>query len=158
TTLCQSLGATRGALLLRANRQFVVDATYRMAVPTQAIPPSVVTAQELTPLDGVSVLGEMALLAPLRLMEQQEGAIVLGPKESGGHYSAEDEDLILDVADRMEQLLAQFKLREERTRQLNEQVAQYRESERELQSQIAQPIAPSETAIAVAGFGEKEFV
>ncbi len=155
TTLCQSIGAARGALLLRQNDQFVVDATYRMSAPALLIPPTVVSAQELTPLQDKTMLGDMALLAPLYLMAQQEGAIVLGPKANGGTYSAAAEDLIVEVADRMESVIAQFKLREERTRQLNEQLARYRESERELQ----QPIEPvKENVIALPGYSEKEFV
>ncbi|MBI5880455.1 MAG: hypothetical protein HZB53_22620 [Chloroflexi bacterium] len=154
--LCQSLGVTRGVLLLREGDAYRIESAYRFASPPATVPPSVVAASEITPLKGETVLGAMVLLAPLRLMDQQEGALALGAKASGANYSAADEEIVLDAADQLNYLLAQSRLHEERTRQLNTQLTEYREAERALQAEVTQTAATA--ALGVPGYSEAEFV
>ncbi len=156
-TLCQSLDVTRGALLVRDGDPYRIEGAYRFGAPAQTVPPSAVAATELTTLSGPTVLGEMALLAPLQLMNRQEGALLLGPKASGANYSAEDEGTVLDAADQLAYILAQSHLQAERAKQLNAELSAYRASERALQAEVTATSAAA-GPISVAGFDEAGFV
>jgi hypothetical protein len=162
TTLCQNLEASRGALCLPHGDKFVMEVSYRMTTP-----PPVIMAEELQTSSGSLGLArqlQATVLHVLHVMEQPVGVLVLGPKESGGPYGLDDEDLIAEVADRMEKLLALISLRAERTHQLNAQVAAYREAERAAQTAIVQEVEAAqvettkESELSVAGFTEKDFV
>lgn len=155
--LCQSLGVTHGALLLCKDERYTVESGYRLTVPTEPIPPAAFQAVELTALSGPTPLGPMAWLAPLQLMDRQEGAVLLGAKTTGANYSEDDEDLILETLDRMENLLAQIRLSEERARSLTTRLAEYHEAERAVAATTARA-SDAEAPLAVGGVREKEFI
>ena len=159
TTLCQNIELSHGALLLKQGEGYVADATYRLSPLTQPLALNLMDeASQLT----AEVWPSLAL-HPLRVMGQPAAALALGAKENGGPYSSADEDLIADVADRMEQVLTLMSLHAERTRQLNAQVVAYRESERAVQATLIQQVEAAQTetsqsAILIPGYSEKEFV
>ena len=82
--LCQSLGVSRAAVLLRAEDGYIIDSVVGSISSAQPLPAALFDALELTRLSHPTPLGEMALLGPLRLMDRQEGALLLGLREPGG--------------------------------------------------------------------------
>jgi len=101
-SLCTSVQATFGLLLLCEDDGLHLAAAYRWHHPDFSLPPTDVRADDvlhLTPGHFPPPLSEAALLIPLYSDTSQLGALVLGRPENGTGYSQADVELLLYPSD-----------------------------------------------------------
>jgi hypothetical protein len=152
----------QGFFALRRQDAFVCEATEGPIPLGEAFPLPALSALETVALprpDEASPEG-MALLVPLYYDDDQVGALVLGPKETGVPYTDDDLLLLDDVADQLAMVIRDFQHQEESAEKINRMVSDFRQRERALQRQVQQVLAEREQdeRPVLDGVGEKEFI
>jgi hypothetical protein len=161
SALCRTYYINSGFIALREGDAFLCQAS-EMTVPVgEALPPSVLTAPEITdlPRPGVDTPEGMALLVPLYDGNDQIGALLLGTKESGRPYGEGDWILFEDLADQLVMVVQSTRLQEENVQAITEMVSQFREREYVLQRQTQQILAGGEEEAQLTGedIGDGQF-
>jgi GAF domain-containing protein len=109
-TICQSVNATYGILLLIKDQETSLLAGYQLngsAAPLSAAAIAVDDATHLNPRHFPPPFEEAALLVPLYTINEQIGAILLGRPRNGLHYAEADLEELLHPADRIALALQQ---------------------------------------------------
>jgi GAF domain-containing protein len=144
--LCSTLHIGQGLIALREVDAFECQATERAQCLGQTYPLAALEAPETVELprpDARDPEG-MSLLVPIYLDDDQIGALLLGPKETGVPYSEEDLMLLDEAADQLGALILAAQGQEENARVISEMVADFREREHDLQRQMQQVLAERE--------------
>ncbi len=101
-SLCASVRATFGLLVLFENNGLRLAATYRWGQAKLPLVPADLAADDVLPLEPGHFpppLTEVALLIPLYADTRQLGALILGQPENGTSYSQTDLELLLYPSD-----------------------------------------------------------
>ncbi len=140
SSLCRTVGASRGLIALRDGEAFECQATDRARCLGLTFPASAVEAPEPVELPRPDVENPegMKLLVPLHGGDDQIGVFLLGPKETGMPYSEEDLILLEDVADQLATLILTARRQEENAVRISEMVSNFRDREHALQRQMQQ--------------------
>jgi hypothetical protein len=161
SSLCGTLGASRGVIALREGEAFECQATERAQCLGQKFPPTAVEAPETVelPRPDVETPEGMTLLVPIHARDDQIGALLLGPKETGMPYTEEDLILLEDVADQLGTLILASQRQEENAGLISQMVGDFRDRERALQRQMQQMMAEQqeETGPVLEGFNDADF-
>ncbi len=146
SSLCPTLHIKRGFIALRRAHRFECQATERAQCLGQTYPPEALEASETVglPRPGVRNPEGMSLLVPLYAGDDQIGALLLGPKETGTSYTEEDLMLLEDMADQLSALIVDAQEQEENAQRISQMVAEFREREHALQRQMRQLLAERE--------------
>jgi hypothetical protein len=141
--LCSTLQIRRGLIALREGDAYECQATERAQCLGQTWPLAALEASEVAelPRSGARNPEGMSLLVPIYYDDDQVGAMLLGPKESGVPYREEDLLLMEEVADQLGVLILTAQGQEENARVISEMVAEFREREHDLQRQMQQMLA-----------------
>jgi GAF domain-containing protein len=159
--LCHALRVGKGFIALREAEVFRCQATEEAQCLGQTYPQDDLEASETVELpraDGRNPEG-MSLLVPLYAGDDQIGALLLGPKETGTSYTEEDLMLLDDVADQLSALILDAQEQEENAQLISQMVAEFREREHSLQRQMQQMLAEHEEEArpVLEGFDEVDF-
>jgi hypothetical protein len=160
STLCPTLHIKRGFVVLREADRFECQATERAQCLGQAYPLEALEASETVelPRPGIRNPEGMSLLVPIYAGDDQIGALLLGPKETGTHYTEEDLMLLEDVADQLSTLILDAREQEENAQRISQMVADFREREHALQRQMQHLLAEREEARPILeGIDEADF-
>jgi hypothetical protein len=161
SSLCSTLGASRGVIALRVGEAFECQATESAQCLGQTFPPTAVEAPETVGLPRPDVVNpeRMALLVPIHAGDDQIGALLLGPKETRMPYTEEDLILLEDVADQLSTLILAAQRQEENAVLISEMVGNFRDREHALQRQMQQMMAEQqeETGPVLEGFDDMSF-
>jgi len=157
-SLCRALRIRKGFIALRTEEGFEVKVAHRIGLEKRNFSLSALSATEMTHLSRPD-LQDMALLVPLFAAGVQLGALVLGAKESEQPYGEEDLDLIDDLADQMAHIIHTSQLQAKSAEAMNQLVADFRIRERTLQQQMQRILGEREVATGpvLEGINEKEF-
>jgi hypothetical protein len=161
SSLCGTLGASRGVIALREEEAFECQATERAQCLGQTFPPTALEAPETVELPRPDVENpeRMALLVPIYAGDDQIGALLLGPKEIRIPYTEEDFLLLEDVADQLGTLILAAQRQEENASLISEMVGDFRDREHALQRQMQQMMAEQQeqTRPVLEGLDDKSF-
>jgi hypothetical protein len=162
SALCRTLKIQNGFIALRKDETFACEVTEKAAERGRTFAAKAFLSDEIATLprpDGDSPEG-MALLVPIHDGDEQIGALVLGPRETGASYGEEDLLLLEDLADELADVIQASQLQEKNVGILTEMVAEFRERERALQRRVQEMLAEREEEArpVLAGIDEKEFV
>jgi GTP-sensing pleiotropic transcriptional regulator CodY len=146
SSLCFALHIKRGFVALREADRYECQATERAQSLGQAYSLQALEASEAVELPRPDVRDPegMSLLVPIFAADDQIGALLLGPKEAGAHYTEEDLMLLEDVADQLSTLILNAQEQEENARLISQMVADFREREHALQRQMQHLLAERE--------------
>jgi hypothetical protein len=114
-SLCRTLGIQKGFVALQEGDAFVCKVTEKADVVGTAFPTPVLTTMEVAdlPRPGMDGPQDMVVLVPIHDGDDQIGALVLGPRETGGPYSDEDLMLLDDLADELATVIQASQRQEE---------------------------------------------
>lgn len=107
-SLCSSVRATYGLLVLFDDEQLDLAASYYWQHRELPFTPADLAADDILPLEPnhfSSPFTEAALLIPLYAEAEQLGAIILGRPVNGIHYAQVDLELLLYPSDRMAEVI-----------------------------------------------------
>ncbi len=161
--LCRTLGIKRALVALRdEGGDFVCRASARAHPPGQVFAGQILEAVEMVelPATGVARPEGMALLVPLYTGEEQIGALLLGPKETGTPYGERDLLLVDDLADELVSLIETMRQQEDDAMAISQMVTEFREREQTLQRQVQQMVTEreAEDQPVLDGVSERQFV
>jgi GAF domain-containing protein len=159
--LCNALRVGQGFVALREAEAYRCQAAEQAECLGQAYALADLEAYETVELpraDGRNPEG-MSLLVPLYAVDEQIGALLLGPRESGRPYTEEDLMLLDDVADQLSVLISAAQEQEENAQLISQMVAEFREREHSLQRQMQQMLTEHEEEArpVLEGFDEAAF-
>jgi hypothetical protein len=161
SSLCGTLGASRGMIALREGEAFECQATERAQCLGQTFPRTALEAPETVelPRPDVESPDQMTLLVPIHAGDDQIGALLLGARDTQLPYTEEDLILLEDVADQLGTLIQAAQRQEENASLISEMVGNFRDREHALQRQMQQMLAEQqgETAPVLEGFDEMSF-
>jgi hypothetical protein len=161
-TLCRTLTIHKGFIALQEGDAFVCEVSEKADPVGTTFPTPILAATEIAdlPRPGTDSPQDMILLVPIHAGDDQIGALVLGPKETGGPYGEEDLMLLDDLADQLATVIQASQRQEENAWAISEMVADFREREHALQRQVQQMLAEreEESRPVLEGVGEKEFI
>ena len=161
SSLCGTLGASRGVIVLREGEAFECQATERAGCLAQTLPPTGVEAPETVelPRPDVETPEGMTLLVPIHARDDQIGALLLGPKETRMPYTEEDLILLEDVADQLSTLILSAQRQEENAGLISQMVGDFRDREHALQRQMQQMMVEQQekTGPVLEGFDDADF-
>lgn len=104
--LCQTLQASSGFVTLKNDEAFLVIASHKSISPGSEIPPEQLITDEIVKFEHPQ-FPNVEWIAPFFAGQAQIGAIGLGKPRTRLDYSADDLDLLVDVADRIGTLVLQ---------------------------------------------------
>lgn len=160
--LCHSMRIQRGLIGLSQGDRFVCAASEGAGPVDQTFPTAFLAAEEAVVLPRPSAPGPegMELLVPIYAGNDQIGALVLGPKETGVPFAEEDLLLLDDLADQLAAVIQTYRLQEENARAISEMVSDFRQREQILQRQVQEMLAErdDEPRVILDGVDEKGLV
>jgi hypothetical protein len=108
-TLCASVNASYGLILIFSEQGLSQAATYHWHVEQSDLQRSDLTCDDmisLAPGRYPAPFEEAALLIPLYVEVEQVGAILLGRPENSSHFAPEEVDRLLDHSDRIAEMIS----------------------------------------------------
>lgn len=139
--LCESLDATGGFIAVQRDQTFTVTASRKVFPRASQIPADGLSCDDVSKPGSSDQLRDIAWIAPAFEADKQVAVVGLAQPKKKPYYSAEDLDLLAEVADRVGVMISLSKRQPDKVDMIRQLVDEYRSEESELRSRADEMLA-----------------